>query len=192
VADRFECKLSGTWNEYTQFTSLGDKQSLLVLGGGVDYTEAGAAGALTHVADIQYNHPDGFGVYAAYLGRYTRDNAGPPTTNGQATTGGAPRSDTYDTTARFMAAQLFDQHFEPFFRYEYIQFDPKEVTPGLNSNVDDFTLGANYYFYGHRAKISGAASYLPNGSPVSNTISDLFATHRGSELIVQVQFQLMI
>lgn len=191
VAGRVEWKLTGDWKDYTQFTSLGDKTDLMVVGGGMDYTEAGAAAALTHVVDVQFNCPCGTSIYAAYLGRYTRDNAGPPTTNGEFTAG-ATRADTYDATARLMVAQLIDQRFEPFFRYEYIQFDPHEIPSGLNSTVNDLTLGFNYYFYGHRAKITTGVSDLPNGSPVSNTISDVMTSHRGNELIVQVQFQLML
>lgn len=192
AAGRVEWKLGGDWEDYTQFTALKDAEPLCVIGAGCDYTEAGGAGALTHVADIQYDLPEGFSIYAAYLGRYTRNNAGPPTTNGQSTSPTAPRFDTYDTTARLMVAQLFDQRIEPFFRFEYIQFDPAEITNGDCSTVPDFTAGCNYYFYGHRAKISAAASYLPNGSPVQSTIGDLLTSHRGNELIGQVQFQLMI
>jgi len=192
TAGRIEWKALGNWKDYTQFTALGDRTDLLVFGGGLDYTEAGAAAALTHVVDVQYDCPSGASVYAAYLGRYTRDNAGAVTTNGEFTSTSTGRHDTYDTTARFMLAQLMCQRFEPFFRYEYIQFDPNEIPAGLNSTVNDFTLGCNYYFYGQRAKLSGDVSYLPNGSPVSNTISDLMASHRGNELIVQLQFQLML
>jgi hypothetical protein len=47
----------------------------------------------------------------------------------------------------------------------------------------------NYYFYGQRAKLSAAVTYLPNGSPVSSTIDDLLASQRGNEVIGQVQFQ---
>jgi hypothetical protein len=192
AAGRVEWKLAGNWKDYTQFTALGDQTPLLVLGGGLDYTEAGAAAPLTHVADVQCDLPEGTSVYAAYLGRYTRDNAGPPTSNGQFTAASTTRADTYDATARLMVGQLIDQRFEPFFRYEYIQFDPREVPAGLNSTVNDISLGCNYYFYGHHAKLTAAASYLPNGSPVANTISDVLTSHRGTEIIAQVQFQLML
>jgi hypothetical protein len=192
TAGRIELKMMGNWNDYTQFTALADQEPLLVFGGGFDYTEAGAAAPLLHVADVQYDLPEGTSVYAAYLGRYTRDNAGPPTTDGQFTATSTSRHDTYDATVRLMVAQLIDQRFEPFFRYEYIQFDPREITSGLNSTVNDLTLGCNYYFYGHRLKFTAAASYLPNGSPVSSTIGDLLTSHRGNEVIVQVQFQLMV
>jgi hypothetical protein len=192
AANRFEWKLFGNWKDYEQFTALDDKKPLLVLGGGLDYTEAGAAGALTHVADVQYDLPEGTSVYAAYLGRYTQDNGGSPTTNGSPTSATSARNNTYDSTVRVMVAQLIQNHFEPFARYEYLSFDPAEVHSDTNPRVNDITVGANYYFYGHRAKLTGAASYLPNGSPVASTLGDLIASHRGAEVILQIQFQLMI
>jgi hypothetical protein len=60
-----------------------------------------------------------------------------------------------------------------------------------NSTVPDLSLGCNYYSWGHRAKLTGAASYLPNGSPVTSTIGDLLASHRGDEVILQAQVQLI-
>lgn len=192
LANRLEWKLTGNWKDYDQFTALKDKEPLLVLGGGFDYTAAGGTSALTHVADVQYDLPSGFSIYGAYLGRYTSDNAGPPTTNGQFTSTSMGRTDTYDSTVRLMVAQLIHQHLEPFVRYEYLHFDSAEVPAGTDASINDITIGANYYFYGHRAKLTGAASYLPNGSPVSNTLGDLLTTHRGAEVILQIQFQLMI
>ncbi|HEX4053686.1 MAG TPA: hypothetical protein VHX86_05430 [Tepidisphaeraceae bacterium] len=72
------------------------------------------------------------------------------------------------------------------------QFDPRDFTGGANSTVHDISLGCNYYFYGHRARFTGAASYLPNGSPVASSIRDPLTGHRGNELMLQVQFQLML
>ena len=190
-AGRFEYKLFGDWKDYSQFTSLGDKQPLLVLGGGVDYTEAGDTGNLLHVIDLQFDTPNGLSLYGAYLGRYTARNGGAPGTNGGfATKGRYP--DTYDSTFRFQAGYLIGGHLEPFARYEYLRFDGNELPKGFAHDVvQDLTVGFNYYFVGHRAKISAAASYLPDGSPISNVQSDLLA-NRKNEVIVQAQFQLMI
>jgi len=191
AAGRAEYKALGDWNKYNQFTALGDTQDLLVFGAGFDYTEAGTTAALTHVVDVQYDSSQGLGLYAAYLGRYTRHNGGPPTTNG-GFTGAGPDFNTYDSTFRLMAAYLIDGHWEPFVRYEYIHFDGRELSAGTNPTVHDFTLGFNYYFHAHRAKITAGATYLPNGSPISNTISDLQQSHGGNEVILQLQFQLIL
>jgi hypothetical protein len=195
ISGRVDWKLMGDWNNYNRFTALDLKKDLLVIGAGADYTEAGSTASLTHVVDAQYDMGNGFSAYAAYLGRYTKDNAGPIGTNGASTTT-ATHPDTYDSTARLMLAYLYNQHLEPFIRFEYIQFDPAELTPGTErgGNIDDITLGANYYFYGQRAKLSTNLIYLPNGSPVSDTsVNDILATpFQKNELIFQMQFQLII
>lgn len=191
VAGRVEWKLMGKWRDYFHFTAMGDKEPLLVIGGGVDYTEAGPTSDFTQVADVQFNTPSGITLYGAYLGRYVRHNAGPPGSNG-ASTGTGPFADTYDTTARIMAAYLIDRHWEPFVRYEFLNFDPRELPPtAAHHIINDITVGFNYYFYGQRAKFSVGASYLPNGSPISNTMSDL-VINSGNQVIIQVQFQLII
>jgi hypothetical protein len=190
-AGRFEYKLFGDWKDYTQFTSLDDKAPLLVLGGGVDYTEAGDTGDLLHVIDLQFDTPNGLNFYGAYLGRYTHRNGGAPGTNGSFTTKGR-FPDTYDSTLRFQAGYLFGHHFEPFARYEYLHFDGNELPKGFaHDTIQDLTLGFNYYFVSHRAKLSCAASYLPDGSPIANVQSDLL-TNRKNEVLFQAQFQLMI
>ena len=191
VAGRFEYKLMGDWNDYTQFTSLHNKAPLFVFGAGFDYTEAGDTGDFTHVADVQYTLPNGLSLYAAYLGRYVRNNGGNPTTNGSFM-GSAPSADTYDSSVRVMAAYLIEEHWEPFARLEWINFDSRELTAGTQHVVYDITAGFNYYFYGHRAKFSAAATYLPNGSPISSTIDDVLASHGGNEVILQAQFQLIL
>jgi hypothetical protein len=194
IAGRVDYKLFGSWPDYNRFSAIGTKENLLVLGAGVDYTEAGDTDNLVHVIDAQYDMTNGFAVYGAYLGRYTTNNGGRPGTNG-GTVGPAVFPDTYDATARVMVSYLYTQHLEPFIRYEYIQFDGRELAPGTrHSALHDIGLGANYYFYGQRAKLTGNLLYLPNGSPVSDTaVNDILGgTNTGNELIFQLQFQLII
>ncbi|MDB5330643.1 MAG: phosphate-selective porin family protein [Phycisphaerales bacterium] len=190
TAGRFEFKLMGDWSDYTQFTALGNKQPLLVLGAGFDYTGAGDTGQFTHVADIQYTLPNNLSLYGAYLGRYVSHNGGNPLTNG-GFTGPGPSANTYDASFRLLASYLIEDHWEPFARFEWIEFDSRELSAGTQHVVYDLTLGFNYYFYGHRAKFSGAATYLPNGSPISSTIDDVLSSHGGNEVIIQAQFQLI-
>jgi hypothetical protein len=193
VAARVEWKPMGDWKDYAQFSSIDDKATLLVIGAGADYTEAGSVDSLTHVLDVQYNIPNGLGLYGAYLGRYTRNDDGAPSTNGTPVTGSTlAAADTYDTTFRLMGSYLIDHRFEPFARYEYLQFDPREFAPGTDGTVNDITLGFNYYIYGQRAKFTIGATYLPNGSPVANTLGDLLTTQHGTEFLFQGQFQLIL
>jgi phosphate-selective porin OprO and OprP len=188
AAGRVEYKVMGDWNDYTQFTGLNNKEPLLVVGGGIDYTEGGDTGGLTHVVDIQYTQPNGLTLYGAYLGRYVRNNGGSPLTDGTST-GKGPFFDTYDASVRLMAAYLIQQHWEPFVRLEWIDFDSRELAAGTDNVLYDATFGLNYYFYGHRAKLSADVTYLPNGSPITSTIDDLLASQGGNEVIVQVQMQ---
>jgi hypothetical protein len=194
TAARVDWKLMGDWKSYDRFSALELKKDLLVIGGALDYTEAGDTGSLVQVADAQYDMTNGVSLYAAYLGRYTKNNAGPISTNG-GSTNFDQHPDTYDSTARVMAAYLYNEHLEPFIRFEYIQFDPAELTnTARGGNIDDITLGANYYFYGQRAKLSTNLIYLPNGCPVSDSsINDILATPSPrNELVFQLQFQLII
>ena len=191
AAGRVDFKFFGKWMDYTQFTSLDDKEPLLVAGLGADYTEAGSTRQFSHVGDIQFDTPNGLSLYAAYLGRYTTNNSGPPGSNGAQTTPGV-YPDTYDSTLRFQVGYLFGRHFEPFARYEYLHFSNIELPrTAAHDTIQDITIGFNYYLVSHRMKISAAASYLPDGSPIANTQSDLL-TSRRNQVIVQVQYQLMI
>lgn len=191
AAGRVDFKLFGRWTDYTQFTALDDKEPLLVVGAGADFTQAGITNQFSHVVDVQFDTPNALSVYAAYLGRYTTSNAGAPGTNGAHTTPGV-YPDTYDSTLRVQAGYLIGGHLEPFGRYEYLHFSNIELAKGSrHDEIQDITAGFNYYFLGHRAKISCAASYLPDGSPIANTQSDLLVSGR-NQVIVQAQFQLMI
>jgi len=192
VAARIEFKPLGSWESYADFSSLNDTEPLLVLGAGADYTEAGDAAALTHVIDAQYESPDGLDMYVAYLGRYTRHNAGVPGAVGGAV-GPAAAHDTYDATFRAQAGYVLSEHWEPFVRYDYIYFDPHSLPSSVShSPFHEFTAGVVYYFYRHRAKFTADCSYLPNGSPVSDDGNDILSNHEGTEWVVRMQFQLVL
>ncbi len=92
-----------------------------------------------------------------------------------------------------MAGYVVKQRWEPFVRYEYLSFDRAELpaTAG-HSSMNDITAGVNYYFLRHRAKLTGDVMYLPTGSPVDLDSADILANPSGSEIVFQLQFQLMI
>lgn len=73
IGARGEYKFTGHWKDYDQFTSLGDKEDLLVAGMGVDWTEADPSEFIRQAVDVQCNH-GGLGLYGAYIGRYTGQN----------------------------------------------------------------------------------------------------------------------
>ncbi len=180
AAGRVEYKLMGDWKDYEHFTAMGTKRDLFVLGAGADYTEVGHTGILTHVADAQYSMPGGLSLFGAFLGRYTARNAA------------AGDSDTYDCTMRFFASYLFNPKLEGYAQYQYIHFDSATMPAGTDNLVHDITVGVNYYLQGQSAKITLDASYLPNGSPVSDDGSGVLSNNGKNEVVIRAQFQLLL
>jgi hypothetical protein len=181
AAGRVEYKLFGNWQDYEQLSAYGVDKDLLVVGGGVDYTEAGHTGSLVHVADVQYDNGAGLGLYGAYLGRYTKDNTVNKFTG-----------DTYDWTLRAQASYVINQKWEPFFQYEFIHFDSNTLAAGADNTVHVFRVGTAYYLQGHNAKFQVDLSYLPNGSPVSDDGLGVLQDSGKNELILRGQFQLLL
>jgi len=180
AAGRVEYKLMGDWKDYDHFTAMGTKKDLLVLGGGADYTEAGHTGGLTHVADVQYTMASGLSLYGAYLGRYVARNSA------------AADADTYDSTVRVFASYMLNPKLEPFVQYQYIHFDSAATPAGTENTVHDITVGLNYYLQGQNAKFTVDASYLPNGTPVSDDSSGVLANNGKNEFVIRAQFQLLL
>jgi hypothetical protein len=144
--------------EYDQFTSRHARQDILIVGAGADYSQAGANDEILHSVDVQYNQVGGFSAYAAYYGTYRKIDANE---------GVSPAGYYYDNGFEAQVAYLIGQKFEPFGRYDLVHFDPsstRQVT-GLTTHVlQEITVGANYYIYGHKLKLTADATYLPNGS----------------------------
>jgi hypothetical protein len=158
----------------------------------VDYSEAGDTGTLSHTIDAQYALPNNVSLYAAYIGRYVTDNQGPPGTSG-GSTDPTPGDDTYDFALVGQIGYMINPKWEPFVRYDFIRFDSGSVAAGATQDVHEITTGVNYYLHGHAAKITLDASYLPNGSPISDTGSGVLATEGNSaEFLFRAQFQLLL
>jgi len=179
AAARAEYKAFGNWKDYDQITAYGVKHDSLVFGAGADYTEAGHTDTLTHVGDVQYQTASGLAVYAAYLGRYTARSTV------------AKGAYTYDPTARLQVSWALGRHWEPYGRYEYIHFDGREFAARTQTNVQVITAGVNYYLYGLSAKLSLDASYLPEGSPVSDDGTGTLIDSGHNEIIGRAQLQVV-
>jgi hypothetical protein len=182
AAGRVEYKLFGKWRDYERLSMYGVKDDLLVAGAGADYTEAGSTGFLTHVADVQYDNKNGIGLYGAYLGRF-----------GKGVDTGTS-SDTYDWTLRGQVAYSIDRHWEPYFQVEYIDFDPASLSVGTEdqNEVPVIRVGTNYYLHGDAARFQVDLSYLPNGSPVSDTGLGILQNDGQNEFVFRAQFQLLL
>ncbi len=176
--------------EYDQFTSRHDQQDILVVGGGADYSQAGANDVVLHSADVQYNQVGGFSAFAAYYGTYRKIN-----TVGTSTTGIAPAGFYYDLGFEGQVAYMIGEHFEPFGRYDSIKFDPGSVrqVTGLRSHVlQEITVGANYYVYGQKLKLTADANFLPNGSPGDADAAGVLKDSGHDEFVFRAQVQLAI
>lgn len=183
MSARGEYKFFGHWKDYDQFTSLGDKQDLLIAGAGVDWSEGNPTDTIRETGDIQWNH-GGLGVYGGYVGKYTCRNTLP----------GGVFGDTFDYGPVAQVSYLCCEHWEPFARFDYLKLDGREFTPAshTNTNVDEFCIGVNYYFYGQNLKLTTDFSYLPNGSPVDDNGSGVLVNDNHGEEMIRVQAQLAI
>lgn len=182
TAGRFEYKQFGQWLDYDRLSMYGVRESYLVGGVGADYTEAGSTGYLTHVADMQYGGKSGFGIFASYLGRFGKGvDTGTPT-------------DTYDWSLRGQLAYSIDRHWEPYLQLEYIDFDPASLSVGVENNneVPIVRVGTNYYVHGDAARFQVDLSYLPNGSPITDTSLGVLQNNGENEFVFRAQFQLLL
>ena len=177
-------KTFNPFTEYDQFTSLGATQDVLVLGGGLDYSQAGANDLILHTVDLQYNGVDGLSAFAGYSGSYRAIH----------TNQGVPVGFYYDPAFFAQVAWVFGK-VEPFARYDYTHLDPNSTraVAGLRSHlVQEITVGANYYLYGQKLKLTGDVDYLPNGSPADADALGVLRDSGRNEVVGRFQVQLAI
>jgi hypothetical protein len=174
------------FNPYTeydkQFTALGDKQDILVLGGGADFSQASSNDVLFHTVDLQYDTTCGFSAYGAYLGAYRDIHANQGVTKGF----------YYNPGFLFQLAYLVTPKIEPFARYDYTYLPLGSTTGLFTGEAQEITVGANYYLYRQNLKFTLDASWLPNGSPVDSDALGILKDSGHSEFTVRAQFQLAI
>jgi hypothetical protein len=184
---RAEYKLMGDWRDYRDFTAKGTSKDLLVVGGAIDWSQAGDANLVIGTVDGQWENTAGLGVYGAVILAHRDD----------AFTGG---DDSTDFGFLVQAGYMLNKSWEVFGRLDVTLFDD-DVTFAGGGSEDTFyelTLGANYYMgpngsYGHRAKFTIDLSILPNGAPSAlDSLGILDANDGGTEVVLRTQFQLMI
>jgi hypothetical protein len=190
ISDRAEWLAIGNrtpdFNPYTeydrQFTALGDKQDILVFGGGADFSQAGANSVFFHTIDVQYDATGGFSAYAAYLASYRN----------LAENQGVAKGFYYDPGLVVQAAYLLTPKIEPFARYDYSYLPRGSTTNLITGEVQEITIGANYYLYKQNLKFTLDASYLPNGAPSDQTPQGILKDSGHNEIVVRAQFQLAL
>jgi Phosphate-selective porin O and P len=174
------------FNPFTQydrgFTALGAGQDILVLGAGGDFSQAGANSILLHSVDLQYDNTNGCSAYVAYLGSY-RD-----LTHNQ----GVAPGHYYDPGFVVQAAYLVTPKIEPFARYDYTYLARGSAPSLATGEVQEITIGANYYIHKQNLKLTLDASYLPNGAPADSDALGILKDSGNNEVVVRAQFQLAL
>jgi hypothetical protein len=170
------------FSEYDQFTALNAKQTILVLGAGADYSEAGSNSVIFHSADAQLDTTSGFSAFAAYLGSYRHLNINQ----------GVPKGSYYDPGAEIQIADLVTSKLEPFARYDYTYMAPKSLPIGTKDRAEEFTIGANYYLYQQHVKLTLDGSWLPEGAPSDSDALGILKDSGHQEFTLRGQLQLAI
>lgn len=188
LAGRIECKVMGKWADYAQWSPKGTKEDLLVFGLGADWSQSGDGDLVLATADVQYESPQGFGLYGALLYRHLDEAiaARPDSTN--------------DWGFLVQGSFMLNPAWEVYARYD-VTFLDYDVVFGNGDTEDTFheiTVGVCYYLgkdgaAWNRAKITVDLTYLPNGAPRAFTGSGVLDSNSGNaEWILRAQFQLLL
>jgi hypothetical protein len=188
-AGRVEYVLNGAVANYRDFTAMGNKEDLLVIGGGGDWTQAGDTNNLLHTVDVQWENTEGLGIYAAYLGQFIMNGGGSGLSG---ITGGT--EDSYNWGFLVQANYMLNDQWEVFGRYNYTGLE-EELTVGTAGETEDtfheLTGGVNYYFHGHNAKFTLDVSYLPQGAPVGADGLGILSSE-DDQFVIRGQIQFML
>ena len=180
IGDR--TKSFNPYTEYDQFTALNAKQDILVGGAGFDYTQAGANHLFLHSVDVQYDNTGGLGLYGAYLGSYRV----------LSTNQGVPPGYFYDPGLLLQASYLVTRQIEPFVRYDYTYLAFGSTGTLATHEVNEITIGANYYLYGQNAKFTLDGVWLPQGAPTDADALGILRDSDHNEFVLRAQFQIAI
>ena len=183
VSGRAEFKVFGSWGDYADFSTLvrTPEEDLLVVGVGANYTEDGDSAFVPHTVDALYkSSTTPISVFGAYYGTYADGEL----------------DDGYNGGAELQIAYGVNDRLELFARGGVIILDLDSLDDinqqdDLDDDSYELTIGGNYYFEGHAAKVTIDATYLPNGYPDSNSGIG-YAGNEEDQLIIRGQFQLLL
>jgi hypothetical protein len=188
VTGRIEYKAFGDWRDYRDLTAKGNKEDLLVLGAGGDWTQTGDGNSLVGAADAQWETAAGLAVYGGGLVQHL--DSALSLTGDEETNWGLIGQVGY----------MFTPSWELFARYDYTRFD-NDAAAGASGedSFNEVTVGFNYYMgangaAAHRAKFTVDFTWLPDGMPASISPTQLGAQDQTdeNEFMLRAQFQLLI
>jgi outer membrane murein-binding lipoprotein Lpp len=169
--------VKGNRADYNKLSAMGNKDDLLVIGGGGDITQVGDTTAYLHTVDVQWANTGGLVVYAAYLGDFV-DFGGTDDT-------------AYNWAILGQVGYALNDNWEIFARGDYTKFDSIFVSPGGDDSICELTLGGTYYMCGNNLKFTFDLSFLSGGAPSDITELGILATGN-SELVLRGQVQLLL
>jgi hypothetical protein len=173
VYARAQYKLFGDWKSYADFTALGNKKDLLVVGTGADWSQNGDVNVIRHSIDVQWETGP-LGTYGGFYGRYTD---------------GAATGSTWDFGGVVQAGFLLNLQWEVFARYDFLKLEDQTNGEDLFHEV---TVGLNYYIHKHNLKVTLDASWLPNGVPANQDAIGEIAEVGDDEFLLRAQLQFFI
>ena len=178
------------WGGWDQGASAGDRPSAPII------PSALRDGQLVTATDIMYGDQNGLNFYGEFVDRYTTHNFGyytqsPSGANITAGNAAVAKHASNEFSILGEAGYIINQHLEPFARYEFMHL---VGTPaGSKNDINVITAGFNYFFYGHRLKVTPQVMWLPQGIPFDDGPSDELANPTGkTELDFEVQLQFLI
>jgi hypothetical protein len=185
IGGRVAYKFMGEWKDYKDFTAKDAKHPLLVGGVGGDWTQGDNVDAYLSTVDLQYEHPSGFAAYGALIGDFFQ-------------TRNAATDDHFDYGGLVQVGYMLTRSWEVFGAYDVVVFDDAVTlsTGGTEDTFHEIVGGVNYYFgpdgsWGHKAKFTLDAAYLPSGAPRNISGSGILESEE-AEFILRGQFQLLL
>lgn len=197
---RFAFRPAGTGKQFKDFAAWSSDPFGLQIGVGIDYEkgETGSNGGanwdymINYTADVSLElHP--FSLFAAFAGRFVSHDLG----------AGGLVGDDYSQSGFVAQASVFlrPDKWDVFARWEHIDFDGAAELTGksnvaalgpLGTGVDDeqsiLTVGTNYYFKKHKAKLTVDGLWAPDGIRQGESGGD----NRTSNLTDDDQFGLRV
>jgi hypothetical protein len=160
------------WTQYADFTAMGITNDMLVIGAGADWSQAGSENVFFHTVDASWKTAEGLAVYGAIQAVYSDPDAG----------------SFYDWGVLGQVGQMLSPRWEAFGRLGLTRLDRDRGFP--RNSIPEFTIGANYYFRGHNAKLTFDGTWLPNGSPIPDPGTGVLAG-RDDQFLLRAQVQLL-
>lgn len=190
VTQSIDYRLFGEWAQYGDFASWADEGPAMFLGAAVHY-EKGETGDTVPANDLN--------DLVAWTCDITYENAGLTLTGGVVGRHSLHEGRAIDQHgALFLAGyQIVPDKVEPFFRYEYIDFDGVTNVGAGGVAVEDSSLnivsgGFNYYFDRHGLKFTAEVMHALDNIPFTAANTGFLQDEAGKDgqTVVRTQLQL--